>query len=218
MFHIKICGIRLKSDIDAIEAAGGDAVGLNFFPKSIRYLDPQSASTGELAIYAQKRGLTRVGVFVNESAERIGSISEKKWIDVIQLHGDETLGDAKALAAIRLPILRAIKLPAGPIGVNQIDSRIRPWTEAGFGVLLDVDAGPAHGGSGTALDWDSLGRWSKANEDTSWTLAGGLRPDNVAEAINVTGAKSVDVASGVESPRGKKSATLISEFCRNANP
>ncbi|TWU40725.1 N-(5'-phosphoribosyl)anthranilate isomerase [Novipirellula artificiosorum] len=217
MFHVKICGVRLKSDIDAVRRAGADAIGLNFYPKSIRYLDPSAPSTLDLSQYAKQQGLHRVGVFVNESAANIRTIVTADLIDRVQLHGDESLADATAIAVSPLPLLRAIKLPVGALTVPVIAAAVDPWVDAGYGVLLDADGGSAHGGSGQRLDWSSIGRWSNDRRQVDWGLAGGLRPDNVAEAIRTTHAKAVDVASGVESPRGQKSARLIEQFCLAAS-
>ncbi|WP_442509064.1 phosphoribosylanthranilate isomerase [Novipirellula sp. SH528] len=216
MFQIKICGVRLKPDIDAVVQAGGDAVGLNFFPPSVRYLDPASPITTELSTYARQCGLFRVGVFVNKPAEEIRDVIGKSGIDAVQLHGDELVSDVALYAKLGLPLLRAIKLPAGKLTAAKIDEHVRPWVDAGCQVLLDADAGAQHGGSGRSLDWESTRRWSEQFPAVRWVLAGGLRPQNVAEAIRVSGARSIDVASGVESPRGQKSPALITEFCESA--
>ncbi|GAA5510857.1 phosphoribosylanthranilate isomerase [Novipirellula caenicola] len=216
MFHIKICGVLLKTDIDAVHRAGGDAVGLNFFPPSVRYLDPQSPSTRELSAHAAHRLLFRVGVFVNQPADAIREVIDRVGLDAIQLHGDEMVSDVAAWANLGLPLIRAVKIPGGKLTAAEIEARVRPWIDAGCEVLLDADAGSAHGGIGRSLDWDSLSDWSAKFAAVRWVLAGGLQPENVAEAIRVSGARRVDVASGVESPRGQKSAALIAAFCEQA--
>ncbi|WP_372726206.1 phosphoribosylanthranilate isomerase [Novipirellula sp.] len=216
MFHIKICGIRLKADIDAVSQAGGDAVGLNFFPPSVRYLDPASSTTSELSAYAGRCGLYRVGVFVNKPADLIREVIDTVGLDAIQLHGDELVTDIAGWVELGLPLIRAVKIPGHKLTAREIEDRVRPWTEAGCHVLLDADAGSAHGGMGRSLDWDSLRDWSEQFAPVRWVLAGGLQPENVAEAIRVSGARRVDVASGVESPRGQKSALRITQFCERA--
>ncbi|EMI23061.1 N-(5-phosphoribosyl)anthranilate isomerase [Rhodopirellula maiorica SM1] len=216
MFHIKICGVLLKTDIDAVHQAGGDAVGLNFYPPSVRYLDPQAAGTRVLSAYAADCGLYRVGVFVNEPADSIREVIAEVGLDAIQLHGDELVSDVPVWTKLGLPLMRAVKIPGDKLSETEIEDRVRPWIDAGCHVLLDADAGSAHGGIGRSLDWDSLRDWSARFAAVRWTLAGGLRPENVAEAIRVSGARSVDVASGVESPRGQKSAALIAAFCKQA--
>ena len=115
---------------------------------------------------------------------------------------------------VSLPIIRAIKLPRHAIQVPDLQARVAPWSEANCHLLLDADAGKEHGGSGKTLDWDSVAAWSQSYPGSSWTLAGGLSPDNVARAVETTGATSVDTASGVERPRGTKNATLTERFCR----
>ncbi len=216
MFHIKICGVRLKADIDAVSQAGGDAVGLNFFPPSVRYLDPACSTTSELSEYAGRCGLYRVGVFVNKPADQIRRVIDTVGLDAIQLHGDELVTDIAGWVDLGLPLIRAVKIPGRKLTAREIEDRVRPWTDAGCHVLLDADAGSAHGGMGRSLDWDSLRGWSEQFATVRWVLAGGLQPENVAEAIRVSGARSVDVASGVESPRGQKSASRITQFCERA--
>ncbi|TWU21995.1 N-(5'-phosphoribosyl)anthranilate isomerase [Novipirellula galeiformis] len=213
MFRIKICGVRFKSDIDAVRSAGADAVGLNFFPPSVRYLDPAADATAELSAFAHAGGLYRVGVFVNESAGRIGDVVAKVGLDAIQLHGDERVSDLADYQNLGLPLIHAVKLPAGTLAPEEIERLARPWIDRDCQILLDVDAGPQHGGSGQSLDWDSLERWSAQHANVRWALAGGLHSQNVAAAIQASGAKSVDVASGVEAPRGQKSSDLIHQFC-----
>ncbi|MGB7328784.1 MAG: phosphoribosylanthranilate isomerase [Rubripirellula sp.] len=212
MFRVKICGVRLQGDVEAVAAAGGDAIGLNFFPPSVRYVDPADPHTRELSLVAAKLGLFRVGVFVNESPERIAEIAAAVGLDAIQLHGDETVELAAKIAGQKL---RAIKLPVGPLTVSQIDAASRPWVNASYHVLFDADAGAAHGGSGKTLDWPTIAEWASLNPSVSWTLAGGLTPDNVSDAIRISAATSVDTASGVESAKGAKSTERIRHFVAN---
>ena len=212
-FHIKICGVRFKSDVDAVEQAGGDAIGLNFFPPSVRYVDPTDAATGELCDHGKSLGLKTVGVFVNESAGSVGALARDLGLDVIQLHGDETLEDVRMVRLVTSkPILRAIKLPTGPLSVEAIASKAQPWVLAGCDLVLDADAGASHGGSGKALNWPSVQAWAESYPRVNWTLAGGLTPENVAEAMKSSGAISVDTAGGTEDPKGTKSAARIAAF------
>lgn len=215
MFRIKICGVRRPEDIAAVADAGGDAIGLNFFPPSVRYVSPEEDSTAALARLAAERGLMRVGVFVNETIATIRQSTQRVGLDAIQLHGDETLEDGKRLQfEMDRPVIRAIKLPRTPLTTDAIEQAAGPWIDAGCHVLLDADAGRQHGGSGKTLDWASVKSWASTQTTTSWTLAGGLKPENLAEAIEASGATSVDTASGVECPKGVKSAERIREFVR----
>lgn len=215
MFHIKICGVRRGEDIQGAADAGADAVGLNFFPDSIRFVDPHAPSTAELSRLASERGLVRVGLFVNLGHDQIARVADAVGIDAIQLHGDESLEFAKQLIrTTKLPLIRAVKLPTGTLQVSQIDQAVQPWVNLGCHPLFDAEAGAAHGGSGLTLDWDSIQRWNEDSRDTVFTLAGGLNPENVAKAIERSGARSVDTASGVERPKGIKNRERMGAFVR----
>ncbi len=164
MFHIKICGVRRASDVRSAGESGADAIGLNFFEPSVRYVDPTLPSTRELSQTAADRGLLPVGVFVNESPERIAQIVGTVGLSAIQLHGDEQPDVARQVhAATKLPVIRAIKLPTGEISVSTISEQAAAWIEAGCHLLLDADAGAAHGGSGKTLHWPSVRAWADAN-------------------------------------------------------
>lgn len=213
MFHIKICGVRLPLDVKAVENCGGDAIGMNFYPPSVRSLDPTSPQTRVLSRLAETAGLVRVGVFANSSPAEVESIVSAVGLEAVQLHGDETVEIAREVAErTGLPIIRAIKLPTHPLTPEQIHAAAQPWIDAGCHLLLDADGGTAHGGSGQTLDWESLAAWSAKQADLVWVLAGGLTPENVGEAMLDSGAVRVDVASGVEEERGMKSEWLIRRF------
>ena len=216
MFTIKICGVRLKEDIEAVAVAGADAVGLNFFPPSIRYLNPDQTDAVKLSELARQRGLAKVGVFVNESAARMLEVQERLGLDAIQLHGDEATSIAAELIDTGASVVRAIKLPTGPLSSEEIHSNTDPWDQLGCHLLLDAHAGSAHGGSGRKLDWQSIGQWASRRQNHGWTLAGGLHQDNIVQAITASHARSVDTASGVECPRGVKNPGRITAFCHAA--
>lgn len=216
MFQVKICGVRRNCDVQWVSQAGGDAIGLNFFPKSVRYVDPKDESTAELCQLANEFGLLRVGVFVNRSAVQCQEVAEAVGLDVIQLHGDESVDVAQQLTASGCRVVRAIKLPLGEIGAQAINDLVSPWLDAGCHLLFDADAGAAHGGSGKTLHWQSLAAWQESDGCSDWTLAGGLKPENIAAAIRASGATSIDTASGVECPRGVKSEERVQQFCRSA--
>lgn len=215
MFHIKICGVRSVADVEAVVQSPADAIGLNFYDKSIRYLDPDHETTRQLSDYASQRQLERVGVFVNESFDAIRSINQKVGLDHVQLHGDESPELASQLIAGGMSVIRAIKLPA-TIAPYAIADQVTKWLDAGCVLLFDYDAGADHGGSGQRLDWPVVGEWADQYPDVEWLLAGGLGTENVARAIEESHAVAVDVASGVEEPRGEKSAELIRLFAERA--
>jgi phosphoribosylanthranilate isomerase len=212
VFRVKICGVRLENDVRSVEASGGDAIGLNFFPSSIRFVDPNLESTIRLSTLGKELGLLRVGVFVNESAPFIAEVVERVGLDAIQLHGDEPTEMVNALSGTQCRVVRAIKLPKTKFDIAYLEECSVQWIRLGCHLLLDVDAGAAHGGSGKTLDWPSVAAWAAENPTVRWTLAGGLKPENVAEAIQTCGASSVDTASGVECPRGVKNEERIRAF------
>lgn len=216
-FRIKICGVRRRESVEAVGASAADAVGFNFFPRSIRYADPALTKTAELSRVAASLGLLRVGVFVNESVDRILAVADAVGIDAVQLHGDEPESDVRQLSGGERPVIRAIKLPLSGLAAETIERAIRPWRSVPVSLLLDADGGGQHGGVGKRLDWDTIRGWSRDHPDVAWGLAGGLDVENVAEAVRRSGARAVDVASGVEAPRGTKSAHRVSRFASLAD-
>lgn len=219
LFHIKICGVRKVEEVVSVAESGADAIGLNFFPPSIRFVSPGDEETRALAAKASELGLKVVGVFVNETPEEVCQVAQRVGIDAIQLHGDETIHHARQIRElIDLPLVRAIKLPVEGLSVALMEQRSRPWIDLGVQLLLDADAGRAHGGSGKQLDWQIIQQWAqqqlgdRTGPKVLWTLAGGLHSENVGEAIKTSQASSVDTASGVEEPKGEKSPVLIRRF------
>lgn len=216
MFRTKICGVRLKSEVKSVEQSGGDAIGLNFFPPSVRFVDPGSCLASELAQSCREANLLCVGVFVNETANDMRSVSDRLGLDAIQMHGDESIEVGREVVEAGLRLIRAIKLPKSPFDSELLSERAKPWISLGAHLILDADAGAEHGGSGKTLDWPSVQHWANQSGQVSWTLAGGLKPENVANAIQASGANSVDTASGVECPKGVKHAGRIKEFITQA--
>ena len=209
-FTIKICGVKTVEDVEAVAAAGGDAIGLNFFPPSVRFLE--IAAAGRLASLAKQNGILPIALFVNESRDAICRLVGEIDVQWIQLHGDEPPELATQLIADGYQILRAVRLPTGSLTEAEIEARLVPWRELGCTLLLDADAGKNFGGQGKALDWQGL----RLGCTLPFVLAGGLTPENVGQAIVGSGAQAVDVASGVEAPRGCKSAEKIQRFCQQA--
>ncbi|WP_153555116.1 phosphoribosylanthranilate isomerase [Roseimaritima sediminicola] len=209
-FRVKICGVRKVSEVRTAAAAGADAVGLNFYPPSVRFLaDPQQVA--DLVTAADQLGMLCIGVFVNEDESRMIEAVESRGVGAVQLHGDESLAVAQRLVARGIPVIRAVRLPGQGLEPDEVERRVRPWREAGCGVLLDADVGSRYGGEGHRLDWRQIGRWNRSGT-SRWMLAGGLNVQRVGEAIQESGAWGVDVASGVERPRGQKDPRLITRF------
>ena len=207
--RVKICGLTKAEDVVATAAGGAAYCGLNFFPKSPRYVTPEQARA--LALQAPV-GLAKVGLVVNASDEELDAITQAAPLDMLQLHGGESIERVVAIKArYGLPVIKVVGV-AGAEDLTALD---------GFSKVADqilVDAKPPKdavlpGGNGVAFDWRLIaGReWS-----VPWMLAGGLTPDNVAEAIRLTGAQQVDTASGVESAPGVKNAGLIKAFVEAA--
>ncbi len=215
-FRIKICGVRSESDVIACATSGADCIGLNFYPASVRYLDPNSSNAKSINEQATLAGLIRVGLFVNEAVSQIITIYQTFGLEAVQLHGDETIEMAQVLRNEGIPIIRAIRLPTVPLTPTEIQTAIGPWADLDVTLLLDADAGAAFGGAGRQLDWPSVAAWSQhfpsPQGQPNWVLAGGLDSENVWNACRISTAIRVDVASGVEISRGVKSAELIQKF------
>jgi phosphoribosylanthranilate isomerase len=210
LFRIKICGITSAADARVAAAAGADAIGINFYARSPRFVTRDVAS--EIAA-ALPTGVAKVGVFVNCAADEIAEIANAVGIDYVQLHGDEPpnlltkLGD-------RL-VIKALRCRDGGTVLDYVtrcaEVGIRPAA-----LLLDAHVAGQYGGTGAKLDWTALYELSKSLDNLPIVLAGGLTADNVAAAITAARPHGVDVASGVESSPGKKDARLVERFVAEA--
>ena len=202
--RVKICGIKDPVAFDTAVQAGADWIGFVFFPASPRFVSPARAA--ELSARS-KAGPPRVGLFVDPTLVDIAAALREIRLDVLQLYGAQ--GEISAVRArFGLPVWRAKGIAAAtdlPADTGDADA----W-------LLEAKP-PADatrpGGNAVSFDWSILRGWTPPGP---WLLAGGLRPDNVAEALRVTGAPAVDVSSGVERTRGVKDPDLIRAFIRNA--
>jgi len=203
--QVKICGINSAAAADAALRAGADFGGLVFFAKSPRHL---SLEQGALLAERMRGRLRLAALVVDESDEQLAAITARVKPDFFQLHGKETPARAADIRArFGISIIKA--LPAAePADLPKASA----YDDVAEMVLFDaVPAADASrpGGHGTAFDWRILqGR----NFARPWFLAGGLTPENVARAIAVSGAKMVDVSSGVESAPGVKNETRIAAF------
>lgn len=201
--RIKICGINSPAAFDAAVDAGADWLGFVFFPPSPRFVTPAAAA----ALSARHRGgPLRVGLFVDPTVDAIAAVLATMPLDILQLYGAV---DARALRArFGRSVWRAVGIGAA--------SDLPP--DAGGADMLVLEARPPPdatrpGGNARAFDWSLLHSWVSP---TPWILAGGLTPDNVAQAIRATGATAVDVSSGVERTHGVKDPVLIRTFIANA--
>ncbi|MBI2829398.1 MAG: phosphoribosylanthranilate isomerase [Acidobacteria bacterium] len=196
---LKVCGItRLSDALHAVEHGAG-ALGFVFWPQSPRYISPERAAE---IIAALPPDVDAVGVFVNESVDGIRAVVAKTGIGVIQLHGDETPAYADKLG---WPVLRAIT-------VEQAEQAAVAWPPETIFLMDSVD--PARrGGTGSTLDWRQA---ASAARGRRVVLAGGLTPDNVAEAIGTVRPFGVDVSSGVEDAPGVKNPDKVARFLTRA--
>jgi len=212
MFRIKICGITNVDDALAATRAGVDALGLNFYPKSRRYLDPDLARP---IVEAVSHNAVKVGLFVNASVDHVQQTFDRLGLDLIQLHGDEP---PEFLAELgNRPVMRAFRLgPAGSPPVAEYLGRCRRMDCLPRLVLIDAHVKGEYGGTGKVADWPAAKEYAVAEGGSSLVLAGGLTPDNVAEAIHAVSPAAVDTAGGVESSPGKKDPAMIEAFVRAA--
>jgi phosphoribosylanthranilate isomerase len=207
--RVKICGLKTAADMAAVAAAGVAYAGLNFFPKSPRYVTPETARALSLAA---PEGLCKVALVVDADDATLDAIVAKVPLDMLQLHGHETPARvAEVKARYGLPVMKVIGVAGEADLAPLLDYQL-----VADQILIDAKAAKdavLPGGNGLTFDWRLLvGRkWLKP-----WMLAGGLTPDNVGQAIRLTGARQVDVASGVESAPGVKDAGKITAFVEAA--
>jgi phosphoribosylanthranilate isomerase len=196
---VKICGITRAQDARLAEKLGAYALGFNFYEKS-----PRSVSPADAWKIRKSLNLTTeaVGVFVNWKAEVIMYVAHALQLDAVQLHGDET---PKQLAYLQddLPVIKAFR-----VGPGFSLSNFKKFRRASF-FLLDAAAHNKFGGTGKTFDWSIA---KKASSFQKIILAGGLTPENVAEAILAVRPYAVDVASGVESRPGQKDPGKLRAF------
>ncbi len=206
---VKICGLSTPHHVAAAVAAGAGYLGFVFFPKSPRNVS--IALARDLAVDVPI-GVAKVALVVNADNAALDAILDAVPLDMLQLHGSETVERvAEVKQRYGLPVMKAV-------GVAD-ESDLAALDE--YGLVADqllVDAKPPKGavlpgGNGLAFDWRLIAnrRWF-----APWMLAGGLTPANVAEAVRLTGARQVDVSSGVESAPGVKDEELIAGFIRAA--
>jgi phosphoribosylanthranilate isomerase len=206
---VKICGLTDPADVPAAILAGASYIGFVFFPKSPRHLDLEAAAFMAAAV---PEGITRVALTVDPDDALLDALTAHVPIDMIQLHGHETPARVTQVKQrTGLPVMKAVGV-ADETDLTQIDF----YEKVADQILVDAKppAGADRpGGNAMAFDWTLLAgrRWSKP-----WMLAGGLTPDNVAEAIRQTGARQLDVSSGVERAPGEKDPDRMRAFIDSA--
>lgn len=207
--RVKICGLTRPETVSAAVEAGAAYVGFVFFPKSPRHVDIEAAR--DLAVNVPM-GVAKVALIVDADDAATDAILDRVPIDMLQLHGSET---PERVADLRrrtgLPVMKAI-------GISEAEDveKIDRFSGVADQILVDAKppaSGDLPGGNGLSFDWRLVAnrRWA-----VPWMLAGGLTPENVAEAIALTGARQVDVSSGVERAPGVKDEALIRAFLKSA--
>lgn len=194
--RVKICGVTRPEDAEAAGLAGADAVGINLWPGSRRYV-PEDAAAEVVA--AAPPGVLVVGVFVDAPPERVRDVAERLGLDHCQLHGHETPEDVRAAGPRAFKALRL----HGPAALDGLDAWPGPF------VLVDAYRAGAPGGTGVPVDLDLAA--SAAARRPTW-LAGGLDSRNVGAAVRQVRPYGVDVATGVEERPGIKVRALIEAF------
>jgi phosphoribosylanthranilate isomerase len=190
---LKICGVTTRGDAERLVASGVAALGVNFWPRSKRYLAPQDA--GWLADLAGE--ILRVGVFVNEAPELPLRLMREGLLDAIQLHGDETPEDAAVYQNAGVPFFKAI-------GVKTLDDLARAADFRAKAILLDAHAPGVYGGTGETFDWNAALDFKQRHPEIPIILAGGITPENAALAAGNVRPSALDVASGAEISPGIK--------------
>ena len=195
--RVKICGITRAEDAASAIAAGADALGFVFYPPSPRHveLEPARRIAGRVAPF-----VTRVGLFVNATRDQVAEVVERVGIDLIQFHGDESPGDC---AGHGRPYIKAVRMREG------VDLAAERERYAGAtGLLVDTYRPGVPGGTGATFDWGLI----PAELAGGIILAGGLTPENIAEAVRRVRPYAVDVSGGVERDKGIKDLDKIRRF------
>ncbi|SEO68942.1 phosphoribosylanthranilate isomerase [Salinihabitans flavidus] len=208
--RVKICGLTQSDHVRAAVAAGASYCGFVFFGKSPRNVDPDTARALALEV---PPGVIKVALTVDADDAFLDHLQATVPLDMLQLHGRESPGRVAELRSrYGLPVMKAIGI-ADAADLEQIDI----YAQVADQLLIDAKppkAAPLPGGNGLAFDWRLLA--GRKFWPCPWMLAGGLTPDNVAEAAHMTGARQVDVSSGVERAPGTKDPALMSAFIKAA--
>ena len=203
MTLVKICGITNREDALASVDSGADALGFNFYRHSPRFIEPDEARK---IVDELPSGVLAVGVFVNEAPEAVRSIAARAGVGALQLHGDETPEYCELLSDHFL--IKALR----------VNSDFQPSAAAAYkvqAIMLDAYDPIKFGGTGHVIDWSSARK--TRGLVTRLFLAGGLSPENVAEAIMEVSPYAVDVCTSLEKAPGKKDHDLVKAFIHTAH-
>ncbi|MDI1283975.1 MAG: phosphoribosylanthranilate isomerase [Reyranella sp.] len=199
----KICGLSTAETVDAAVQGGARWVGFVTYPRSPRHISTDLLRTLGARV---PKSVGRVGLFVDPDDALLDERLATGAIDMLQLHGSETPARVAELKArTGKPVMKVIKVAEA----GDVEQGVAAYAGVADRLMFEPADGILPGGNGKPFDWTIL---SGRKVPVPWILAGGLTPDNVAEAVRVTGARAVDVSSGVESSRGVKSIELIRAF------
>jgi len=208
MVRVKFCGITNLEDAAAAVELGADLLGFNFYTKSPRYITPQTCRSivRELTVTvaALGRPVQMVGVFVNHPPQEVTAILHDCGLDLAQLSGDEPAEDLQRIGPAAFKAIRLVNNAALEDAIQAIPPR---HSEPAF--LIDAGVPGQYGGTGQVADWKQA---RLAAGYFPLLLAGGLTPENVAQAVAGVQPWGVDVASGIESAPGRKDARLMKRF------
>lgn len=190
---VKICGITNLSDARFAAGAMADYLGFIFYEKSPRFIDPAEAG----AIINWIEGPEKVGVFVNQPLDDVNRIAKESGLDLVQLHGDETL---EYCQLIEKPIIKVIHITPD-YDLEELKAKVLLYAEVAQFLLFDSKIGGQWGGTGKTFDWNIL---KEIIGDVPFFLSGGLNPENAREAIKTVQPYAIDVSSGIEEKPGLK--------------
>ena len=197
--QVKICGVRNEADAIAAIESGADALGFNLYPGSKRYIQWRKEAAWIRELPAE---VARVAVVVDLTLEEASRLLEMDLFDGVQLHGEESSEFCQALVKFRKPVLKAVRLRT-----IELLERVRDYPV--FGFLIDSYREGALGGTGERFDWTLLKR---LKFEKPLIVAGGLTPENVADAVRELRPYAVDVAGGVENREGFKDKKKMQDF------
>ncbi|MCP9439131.1 MAG: phosphoribosylanthranilate isomerase [Nitrospira sp.] len=200
MVKVKICGITDSEDAQVAVEAGADALGFVMYQKSPRYVRPDTARA---IVATLPPFVVPIGVFVNEEPDLVRHLMDKCGFALVQLHGDESASYCETLGR---PVIKAVRLKDR----SSLPVVAEYYGRAGVrGFVIDAFSEQAYGGTGQTVDWILAAEIART---VPVVLAGGLRPDNVADAVRSVRPYGVDVSSGVEARPGKKDPAKVKSF------
>ncbi len=203
---VKICGITNESDAVASIQSGADALGFNIVPQSKRCIDLDAAAEW---IGGLPTDILKVAVATDPDWEDACRIGQLPFIDALQLHGNESPEFCRRLADAGIPFAKAVPVT----GSKSLADLPNYFTDT---IILDSSAGESFGGTGKPFPWKFAPEFVRHHPRIAVILAGGLNPENVAQAVSIVGPRGVDVTSGVEEAAGQKNHSLVKSFIQAA--